>query len=829
METKNMRPPVKVIAGLAIMLTLCTVDTARGGAVSPIGTNQRTLVVCVRFTNALTTRMPNCGDWATLLNAETNGFYNQATFGQTSFQFETISGAGAPANGWLDLAYDNTGYDFYRTGQDAISLADPFVDFANYNRVLVITSWPDFGGQGGGPWWWAVGEGAEATVTPAVGGAPVPSRLMTLANTNEWLAHSYGNPFDEAASVMAHELGHQLGAPTHYGGILVGGVGRDTITPWDIMGLSPSLNHFLGYPKTNRGWIPSGPRIVTVGPPTTLALDQTVTLRPLEQSTSSPQAIRIPFAAAGPFIGYMVENRRQINGDERLPSQGVLLSAVDESANSALRAFVMEDPSEPLNLDQAPLEVGETFGDATRNLSVTVQSQSGDNYDVRVQYGPATTTFDPALTPWGAPPWETPDIWIDSQRNMYDTYLYTDAGGNPIGNGDDAWVDHDNRVYVRVHNYGTGVATNVRAQVYVNSPPGMGDAGPDWAYIGTILLPSIAAGGEARGFVIWKPSVGAHTCVKAVIVDAPGELLTSNNLAQENVTHFDTSPGSPYDGVHLDTTVYNPFDAELPVRIHVRDVPYGWAVVTDPPQMRVPPRGRHPVHVAVYPSGLPAHGADGVPTPTGGTGRNDCAAPVKWDPRQLKEALQIGFTGKPKVEAQVPYYDTFIPIGGVEVWTRLVQRTELTCRVAGQREPERREPFPSPTNAGLMPRPGEEKRPPIQSAKGPRLDPTAIYGLAPLVLRPEAEPHVAPGAVSIEGQLTPAIGAAVIAVEVTQGGKRRLVYAKTDADGRYKVGLERMQGRAVAQAFFAGDRERGQAQSGFCAFVAAGKVPGKAR
>jgi len=314
------------------------------------------------------------------------------------------SGPGAPANGWLDLAYASTGYSFFGTGQDAIDLADPYADFSNYNRVLVITSWPGFGGQGGGPWWWAVDEGAEATVTPAVGGGPVPSRLMTLANTNEWLASSYGNPFDEAASVMAHELGHQLGAPTHYGGINVGGSWRDTITPWGIMGLSPTLNHFLGHAKTDRGWIPAGPRIVTVGPLAASPIDQTVTLRPLEQTTASPQVIRIPFSAAGPFIGYMVENRRQVNGDERLPSQGVLLSAVDESSNSALRAFVIEDPSEPLDLDQAPLEVGEAYVDAARDLTVTVLSQSGSNYDVRIQYTPPATSFDPAITPWGAPP-----------------------------------------------------------------------------------------------------------------------------------------------------------------------------------------------------------------------------------------------------------------------------------------------------------------------------------------------------------------------------------------------------------------------------------------
>lgn len=809
-------------AGIALALALSLAAGLRAATVSPIGTNQRTLVICVRYTDAMTTRMASCGEWVTLLNAETNAFYNQATFNQTNFQFETISGPTAPADGWLDLPYGSAGYDFFSTGQDAIDLADPYADFANYDRVVVMTSWPGFGGQGGGPWWWAVGEGAEATVTPAVGGAAVPSRLMTLSITNEWLADSFGNPFDEGGAVTAHELGHQLGAPTHYGTIFESGVTRDTITWWDIMGLSPSLNHFLGYPKVDRGWIPAGPRIVTLGPlASSGAIDQTVTLHPLEQTTAGAQVIRIPFASVSPFVGYMVENRRRIQGDERLASEGVLLSLVDQSGTVILHAFVLEDPSEPLNLDQAPLEVGESFTDTAHDLTVTVLSQSGNDYDVRVQYDPPATTFDPAVTPWGAPPWETTDIWLDSQRNMFDTYLYTDAAGNPVGNGDDAWVDHDNRVYVRVHNYGTAAASNVRVQVYVNSPPGMGDAGPDWAYLGTILMPSIAGGGEARGFVLWNPTVAAHTCIKAVIVDTPGEVLTTNNLAQENVTHFDTSAGSPYQAVHLDANVYNPYDEELAVHMHVRDVPYGWAVVMEPPDLRIPARGKHPVHVAVYPSGLPPRDGDGAAGGGGLGKRADCPPRVDWDPERLAETTRPGFVGKPKIEAQIPFFDTFVPIGGIEAWTRLTRPTRLTCRVVGAPEPAPRRPQPSGPATGLAPATrGAPERP--GAAPATTLDLTTLQELGSIVFGPTPNPWAEGGRAAIEGSLTPAVAGAVIAVEVTQAGKSEVRFARTDAQGRYSISLEGLRGRATVQAFFDGDQEHGEAQSGFCGVEAPG-------
>lgn len=127
--------------------------------ISHIGTNQRVLVICVTWDDHATTRLTNCSDWATLLNNQIDNFYGQATDGLTTFTFE--SPTGAPDNGWLALGYDSTEYDFGKTGQDAIDLADPYVDFTNIHRVAVITNHPNFGGQGTSGWWWATDEGVD--------------------------------------------------------------------------------------------------------------------------------------------------------------------------------------------------------------------------------------------------------------------------------------------------------------------------------------------------------------------------------------------------------------------------------------------------------------------------------------------------------------------------------------------------------------------------------------------------------------------------------------------------------------------------------------------
>jgi M6 family metalloprotease-like protein len=368
---------------LYVTVVLCRTGLADWSATSHIGTNQRVLVICVKWNDFASTRMSPT-DWVNLLNNETTHFYDQATYGMTTFLFETATSSSP--DGWFNLGYSSGDYDFFKTGQEAINLVDPHVDFGRYDRVLVITNSSGFGGQGGGPWWWSVNEGIEATFVED--GSNVGKRLMTMAIVNEWLAHSYGNTFDEAGSVAAHELGHQLGVPTHYGDIRWHpDMSVDVITPWDIMGLSPTLNHFLGWPKANRGWIPAGSRIQVVGPPVGSNIDTTITLRPQETYTSSPQLIVIPFTntALGPgFSGYLVENRRRLNGDENLPSEGVLLTLVNQGPDMILPCAVLQDPGSPGDMNEAPLEVGDSYHDDTRNLTITVVSQSGNDYNVRI-------------------------------------------------------------------------------------------------------------------------------------------------------------------------------------------------------------------------------------------------------------------------------------------------------------------------------------------------------------------------------------------------------------------------------------------------------------
>ncbi len=847
-----------IVAGVLMSLVA---GSAHAASRSQVGVNQRVLVICVKYDNVATTRLTSSTDWVTLLNNEVNQFYNRATYNQTNFRFETP--AGMPNNGWLDLGYANTAYEFYKTSQDAINLIDASANFANYDRVVVITNWTGFGGQGGGPWWWQTAEGTEANFLE--GGVTVGKRLMTMCVTNEWEANGYGLPFDEAASVVAHELGHELGLPTHYGSVSWHPGHTDRITPWGIMGLSPGYNHFIGWAKQHRSWIPAmpTPRIEVIGPPAGSDINRTIRLEPLETSTAGAQLIRIPFTTVSggdPFSGYVLETRRQINGDEQLPKEGVLISLVDESPDTVLKLVVVHNPNHPGDMEQAPLVIGESFSDPTRNLTIDVLSETGNAYNVRVRYNlPAAAKPDPQMIPWGAPPYETVDIWVDSQKNGWGTYRYTDGGGNPTGNGDDAWVDHDNRVYARVRNIGPGAAANVRVQVYQNDPPGMGDSGADWKYLGTILFPAIPAGGTVENWVKWKPKVGSHTCIKAIIDDIAGELSHANNRAQENVTHFDSSSASPFRPVGLKLSVNNPFeDEDTSVHMHVRDVPLGWTVMVEPRELRLRAGGTDSIQFMVFPSGSPG-------------------ARITPEMESAMRLYQPGFLGKPIVEAQVPYADTWITIGGVEVWTRLTQKTTLTMEViteegatpgitpGGTTVPGGGGGTVVPGGQGGTVAPGGTIKLPTRGTLSPRRLPTGPVLLPRTDVKPNTEvkpntPTTAAGDVKvlqkprlvprlrvpgnvrlkvdpriigagrrgaavnarrgetaqIRGQLLPARVGGIIAVECThEGGDSEIIHARTAGGGNFQVRWPvRQDGLWQVRAYFVGDDVLAPAETG---------------
>jgi hypothetical protein len=532
---------------------------------------------------------------------------------------------------------------------------------SRYNRVFLIVNNPGFGGQCTGYQWFSVDEGNETV--QMIGGTPYNVRLMSCAFCNEWLKDSYwptasGNTRDEGAAVAAHEMGHELEIPIHYSDVNWSpNDTRDSVSPWDIMGLSPTWNNYFAWSKFKMGWLPIA-NIQNVGPATTSTIDTTVTLNPLH-ATTGRRGIKIPFSTSEPYNGYYVEYRKQVDpGTTRwyggqVLDDGVLVTLIDDRPEVPFgdKAQVMYNPLHSDDPARAMLRVGESYVDAGRGITITCTAL-GTTASVHIVYAVPPTDVDPAITPWSAPPYESPDIWIDSEQNGWGTYRYVDSGGRPIGNGDPAWVrqlpDNSwkvNRVMVRVRNYGLDPVTNVFVNVYVNDPPGLGDRGANWAYLGSINYPSIPGGGSAIGYVNWAPQVDRHTCLRAVIVPYTNERTGSNNQAQENVSNFETTASSPYQPVTLKMRVQNPTKLAMPTEFQVDGIPRKWKWELEPRSLTLDPDGEGFVTLTLYP-----------PNPA-------------TNPLFVQGQIFV-----PRITALMPHGDAFAPVGGVELWTHLVYK-----------------------------------------------------------------------------------------------------------------------------------------------------------
>lgn len=635
----------------------------------PLGRDQRVLVIGVKLAGLSFTRFTFVDDWVEYLNDQVNHFYERATYGGTTFRFEGIDGG--PPDGWFEIEDSIATFDINRSGQAAIDVVSPYVNFAYYNRVLIITNNPTLSGQARSGAWWRVYQGVESMSKE--NGSWVPRRQFDLAAVSEG-SGPLGRPpeYDDSIVVAIHEIGHMLDVPIHYGDIRWSAeLLRDTVSPWDVMGVSPPHAHFLGWAKLERGFLDRA-RVTTIGPPNGGDIDRTVTLHPLERYVEEgAMLLLVPFSARDPFTGFAIENRQWIDGDERLPHEGVLVSVVDAhpevvfgTANLVLATG--SAASGPGDLCNAAMKVGDTYTDPGSNIEISVVSQAGRSYDVRVRYPrPPASRHDLAITP-SLPPWDwTSDIWIDNDMNGWDVYRYTDAEGNPVGQGDDAWAGRINRVWVQIRNYSRRVASNVRVQVFANQPSVMGHPGPHWNLIGTIVFPTVPPHGRpVKGYCTWLPLTSKPTCLRAVIQAAPGETTIANNAAQLNIARFESFFKKQWWPITVIAKAFNPSKTEsMRIVPQLQNIPHGWGIELASPELTLPPGGSGDVNLVIHPSGAPG----GPPVAEGSN--------------------EVGFIGKMQLDAIAPHGDAWVPIGyGVELWAHLVHesRLRLHARTSGK-------------------------------------------------------------------------------------------------------------------------------------------------
>ncbi|MFX1534141.1 MAG: hypothetical protein ACFFDI_07900 [Promethearchaeota archaeon] len=489
-----------------------------------------------------------------------NDFWKNMSHNEISISYKV--------SGWHDLGNNFNSYsggDIESSWQtvirDAVDVADSDFNFANYDYVLVWINYWTHGGKWRG--WSTIGDWFNINTDEGsfnVGASLVGER-------------GGASPTPEAAvwGRTAHEMGHAFGLyHTH--------VGYNSDYSLMARAYPADLTVYSLLKDGATGWFPSGTNMQTVSKGQSKTITVNARYRDIGGDT---ECVKVPISSSK---YYYVEVIRLKSEDAWVGEAGVYIYLVEEGDGD-------EDCTDQLDTGAGDLwDVGDTFT-GTGGITVEVLSQPhADAFELKVT-NPGTSPADLMINDWGSPPgspppYETPDIWVDSIVNGWDYYRHR-YGSVPTGIGDEPWANHENRLYARIHNIGGTDAVGVTVKFYENLPIGVGDSGT-WNLIDTKTV-DVAKSSSKEIYVLWTPTVtlpaGAdglmdlHSCVRIVIDPVAGESNTANNDAQENIGSFEVISGSTkasFEPFIAKFVAEHQFKMTLPIYVNLVDLGEGW-------------------------------------------------------------------------------------------------------------------------------------------------------------------------------------------------------------------------------------------------------------
>lgn len=316
---------------------------------------QRTLVMMVNFQDAPSNKPWTSADMQSMFSNQINPFYQEVSYGQTSFQATVLN--------WQTIATNSSSCD--RTA--ITNLADQAATAAghvlsNYDRLVYafpVSSACGWGGLG------------------SVGGKP----------SRAWLNGSFNR------GAYTHELGHNLGLYHSHDQVCAGSTLGSNCTVKEYGDLADTMGagkgHFNAYQKDRLGWF--GNRILTV------ASSGSYRLAPQEFSGSLPLALKT-LKSVDPTNGaktwYYVEYRQAIGVDSPLSAyessggnlhKGLSIhSGIDLNGNAS---YMLDMTPETSGWYDAALVAGKRFSDSTSGVNVSTQWADGKEALVDVSLG----------------------------------------------------------------------------------------------------------------------------------------------------------------------------------------------------------------------------------------------------------------------------------------------------------------------------------------------------------------------------------------------------------------------------------------------------------
>lgn len=447
------------------------------------------------------------------------------------------------------------------------------------------------------------------------------------------------------AQLIAHEAGHNIGFYDLYNNSEFYLPSYQYANNWDTMSRQTEFPHTAHWHKeTVAKWL-SGKNAglgVFAEPPNFGSETRKYVITPVEVSPGQydsqlggvpadrtvVKGVRLPLNTNPDAEHYLiVENRQKgIAFSQDLPHNAAAVKGglyIEDAISvpnwmsnllaATTRNVVHPLTDQPLNADFDVVPIVDAAPNADVNLVSTFPAYDGIDVNiVGTLPGPGAFAASPSLlvdvtrqqknfldlviTPWGAPPYESPDIWIEHNDGSFSS--------SPLaGNGEPArWAanwnaglnGHLNMVRVKVTNFGTVIATNVRVQVKVNQPGGMGDTGT-WV-VQPPSDPQDIPPGDWRIFNVgWSPKVAAHTCLEAEVISWDsqfGDRDPWNQRTQENVNDFYPTSASPWTLMPIEFDVASNRDHPIQVMFQAKNLPPGYILNLDQDFLTLPPKSK---------------------------------------------------------------------------------------------------------------------------------------------------------------------------------------------------------------------------------------------
>jgi M6 family metalloprotease-like protein len=312
-------------------------------------------------------------------SATVAAYYHEISYGKLTIQSEF--------HGWYKLPYPKAHYGMnclsindadcsgldqsYQIANEVMPQLQKDVNFFNYDYYVFVHS---------GPGQETSGDKNDVWSVTYMTGVWIKTNSKTLTKFN--IVPEIEAKGTVPYGVWCLEFGHNLGLPDLYNT----NSHKTILGPWELMdkgsfngkpqGSSPA--HMSAWDKIQLGFI-SGSMLATAYPKVTA----TFTVDPTEVASTNVHAIRIwPTNAPNSSQYYLVEVRTKTGFDSALPTEGVLITYVDETLLIGPVHVMDAHPKQP-DLEGAVWTVGQTFTDAN-GLTVKIIGKVGNSYRVTV-------------------------------------------------------------------------------------------------------------------------------------------------------------------------------------------------------------------------------------------------------------------------------------------------------------------------------------------------------------------------------------------------------------------------------------------------------------